>query len=88
MQFQLTQSGTISECREALNTKIAESRSASDEDQRIVRAIASAIVTALDPLYEEWASDVNKATGAGMKSIPGEPTASFAIDCTVSVSTT
>jgi hypothetical protein len=90
MQLKLAASGTVSECREALNTQIAALESTETEKNAIVRAIAHYIVSEnLDPLHRPWVEQCNacaevRAKGTKMDN-PPEPTTSFSIECTIEV---
>lgn len=86
MRFQLSKSGTVSECREALNAKIAELPLPYNTEHAVVRAIANHVVMAhLDPLHDPWQDEVNKARLAGMKVFPAEPLTSISVDCVIAV---
>lgn len=89
MQFKLAKSGTVTECREALNEAIANLPLPRTTEHDVVRAIAHHIViTTLDPIHDPWMEDCNDAAalraekGSKIKN-PQEPTASFAIDLTI-----
>jgi hypothetical protein len=90
MHLQLAASGTVSECREALNAQIAKLEPTETEKNAIVRAIAHYIVNEnLDPLYRPWVDQCNacaevRAKGTKLED-PPEPTTSFSIDCTIVV---
>ena len=83
MQFKLSKKGTVTECREALNSAIAALPLPYNTEHAVVRAIANhVVVTHLDPLHDPWADENNKRRAAGIKPAD-EPTASFSIDCTI-----
>lgn len=90
MRFKLAATGTVTECREALNNAIARLTGPHKQEYAVVRAIAHYVVEeTLDPLYVPWVNECTLKAEARTKGSkekdPPEPTTSFAIDCSVDV---
>lgn len=88
MVFSLHAEGSVTDCREALNAKIAALPLPYSTEHAVVRAIANHVVIAhLDPLHDPWQDEVNKARQVGLKAehFPPEPRTSIAIDCVIVV---
>lgn len=97
MQLVLAKKGTVTDCREALNEKLASLPMPETQENKVVRMIAHFIVAEyLDPIHDAWyakvqdvrAARVPKAQGGlGAEGIeePKEPLASFSINCTVEI---
>jgi hypothetical protein len=92
MEFHLSKSGTVSECREALNAAIAALPLPYSQEHAVVRAMAHYVVEEnLDPLHDPWVNECmfaaeNRAKGSKVQN-PPEPTTSFSIDCVIKVET-
>jgi hypothetical protein len=90
MKFQLSKSGTVTECREALNAAIAALPLPYTQEHAVVRAAAHYVVEEnLDPLHDPWVRECMFAAEARTKGSkaanPPEPTTSFSIDIAIQV---
>jgi hypothetical protein len=91
MQFSISKSGSVTDCREELNTKIAELPLPYDTKHAVVRAIANHIVVDyLDPLHDPWEEKNNKLRASGLsaseiKSANPEPSASISVSLNISL---
>jgi hypothetical protein len=96
MDLRLAASGTVTECREALNAKLAELPVPETQENKVVRMIAHYIVADyLDPLHDEWQRQFQQIRAANAPSAngglnatmaePPEPKAVFAIDCSITL---
>jgi hypothetical protein len=85
MELKLTKKGTVTECREALNAMLATLEPPETQEHKVKRMVAHYIVAELlDPLHDTWQAQVQAIRGAaGNLPLPPEPTAAFAIDCTI-----
>lgn len=83
MQFQLQKSGTLTDCREALNDIVHSLPSPETQEQKVIRVIANAVVVDhLDPQHSDWQRDVQKARAVDLPE-PAEPTTSIDINCSI-----
>jgi hypothetical protein len=95
MKFALKKSGSVTDCREAMNKVIQSFPSPETHEQRSIRAVFNQVVEDyLDPRHDEWASQVQSVRAAnlprpqggqeaGLKE-PEEPKASVDISINVS----
>ena len=85
MDWHLEAHGTVTDCREQLNAKLASLPSPETQENKVVRMIAHYIVhDYLDPLHDPWQADCN-ALRAMKRPEPPEPMAQFAIECRVTL---
>lgn len=85
MRFALAKTGTVTECREALNAAIAELTGPHKQEFAVVRSAAHYIVEEnLDPLYVPWVAECNALRAAGLATKP-EPRTSFSLDLVIDV---
>jgi hypothetical protein len=67
MQFELKKSGTITDCREAMNTVLQQFPSPETHEQRSIRAVFNQVVEDyLDPRHDEWAAQVQSVRAANV----------------------
>lgn len=88
MRFTLAAKGTVTECRESLNSAIAALDGPHKQEYAVIRSAAHYVVEEnLDPLYVPWAEAINalRAGGISEKNHPAEPTTSFSIDISINV---
>src|SRR5260370_41257247 len=93
MELQLAAKGTVTPCREKLNSTIAALPMPETQENQVVRMIAHFIVAEyLDPLHDPWQAEVNALRAARLPPPQGsnaktpdppEPVASFVIDCKI-----
>jgi hypothetical protein len=87
MHLKLAAKGTITDCREALNARIAELKMPESQENKVVRMIAHYIVAEhLDALHDPWQAQCNALRAAHLE-LPPEPKTSFAIDCSITLGT-
>jgi hypothetical protein len=83
MQFQLQKSGTLTDCREALNAVVHSLPVPETQEHKVIRAIANAVVVdEIDPQHTDWQRDVQKARAVDLPE-PPEPRTSFDISCSI-----
>lgn len=83
MLFQLQKSGTLTDCREALNAIVHSLPAPETQEQKVIRVIANAVVVDhLDPQHSDWQRDVQKARAVELPE-PAEPLTSIDISCSI-----
>ena len=83
MKFKLTAKGTVTECREALNTALEKLEGPHKQEHAVVRAAAHYVVEEnLDPLYVPWV-EMSTILKNASKPAPSEPATSFSIDISI-----
>ena len=67
MDFALKKSGTITDCREAMNKAIHSFPPPETHEHRTIRAACNQVVKDyLDPMHDEWAAEVQSIRAANL----------------------
>lgn len=83
MQFQITRTGPVSDCRDALSAAVADRGDRTDQEHTIVREIQYLLATTiLDPADANWRARNAALNGAGLTPEPA-PTITISATCTV-----
>lgn len=95
MRFTLKKSGSVTDCREALNAAIAKFQPPETQEQKVIRMAAHYIVADhLDPMHDAWQEEVQAAAASRVPKAQGgmgndkakdppEPKTEFSIDISI-----